>query len=147
MTIIQSSICKSIWISVPLIQRNFKMFLTEISKIISFFVLRCYHGLLGREEAERVLQIGFKEKENYSPFLIRDSYTQPGELIVSCMFVNNSDFSKKFHHCYVNFQVRVLFYISTQNVCSLESTQSKQSVSSIKWLLDKCILFVVTIID
>lgn len=123
------------------------MFLTEVSKIISFFVLRCYHGLLGREEAERVLQIGFKEKENCSPFLIRDSYTQPGELIVSCMFVNNSDFSKKFHHCYVNFQVRVLFYIRSQpkmyvhwNVHNLINL-----FFSIEWLLDECLLFVITI--
>ncbi|XP_022319192.2 uncharacterized protein LOC111121981 isoform X2 [Crassostrea virginica] len=89
---------------------------------------RCYHGLLGREEAERVLQIGFKEKENCSPFLIRDSYTQPGELIVSCMFVNNSDFSKKFHHCYVNFQCGVFEALKCQGQSLLSLAENVEEM-------------------
>lgn len=59
---------------------------------------RCYHGLLGREEAENTLQESFKKRDNCSPFLVRDSFSEPGKLVISGMFVKNSDKSNKFRH-------------------------------------------------
>ncbi|XP_056006520.1 uncharacterized protein LOC125658133 isoform X2 [Ostrea edulis] len=63
----------------------------------------CYHGLLGRNEAEGVLRESFQKSKLNSPFLIRDSYSDPGRLIVSSMFVKKSDESHKFDHRLINF--------------------------------------------
>ncbi|XP_062587851.1 uncharacterized protein LOC134249530, partial [Saccostrea cucullata] len=65
---------------------------------------RCYHGLLGRTDAERVLMEGFKKRSTYSPFLIRDSNSEPGTLIISSMFVKKSDSTNRFEHRLVEFK-------------------------------------------
>lgn len=59
---------------------------------------RCYHGLLGREEAENTLLESFKKRDNCSPFLVRDSFSEPGTLVISGMFVKKSNKSNKFRH-------------------------------------------------
>ncbi|XP_061175597.1 uncharacterized protein LOC133184524 [Saccostrea echinata] len=65
---------------------------------------RCYHGLLGRTDAERVLREGFQKRNSYSPFLIRDSNSQPGTLIISSMFVKKSDSTNRFDHRLIDFK-------------------------------------------
>ncbi|XP_062578528.1 uncharacterized protein LOC134240459 isoform X2 [Saccostrea cucullata] len=84
---------------------------------------RCYHGLLGREEAEKVLLSGFESRDSYSPFLIRDSNSEPGVLILSSMFVKKSDKSHTFEHRRIDFKEKKFGALD----CKEESLQALAS--------------------